>query len=68
MSHKLIRQQIQKLEAKHGGLRAAADAIPCDYTYLYRLKVGQRKNPGPRLLRCLGLKKEIHYVLKEKSF
>jgi hypothetical protein len=55
--------RIRELEAKHGGLRAAARALDCDAAYLLRLRDGEKRNPSAAMLRKLGLKKVVTYVL-----
>jgi len=54
---------IAQLEKMHGGLRKAARVLQIDHAYLWRLKMGQKKNPSLSILRKLGLKREIVYVL-----
>jgi hypothetical protein len=58
-----IQERIAELERQHGGLRKTARVLQVDAAYLYRLKIGEKKNPSAALLRKLGLKRTVVYVL-----
>ena len=56
-----LQWHIGRLICKHGGLRAAADAVGIDAGYLSRLGSGQKSNPTKAMLKKLGLRKVITY-------
>ena len=60
MNDELI-QAVERVIAKHGGLRKAARAIDVNFAYLWRLKAGKKTNPSARILRKLGLKRQVTY-------
>lgn len=45
----------------HGGVRAAARVLKCDPGYLHRIALGRKANPGPALLRRMGLRRVVYY-------
>ncbi len=59
----MMRKRIEELEAKHGGLRAAARVLEIDPGYLKRLRDGEKNNPSPAILRKLKLRRvvEVRY-------
>lgn len=61
----LLGARIRELAEKHGGLRAAARVLNCDAAYLLRLRDGDKRNPSTAMLRKLGIKKVVTYVLAE---
>jgi hypothetical protein len=56
-----IQQAVEKLIAKHKGLRAAARATGLDHGYLCRLRTGRKENPSPSTLNLLGIEKRVTY-------
>ena len=54
------KQAVDNLVNRHGSYAAAAAILGIDKSYLWRIGAGQ-KNPNKKLLRKLGLVKEIHY-------
>jgi hypothetical protein len=56
-----IQAAIEHLKTKHGSLRAAARAINEDHAYLWRLSNGRKANPSERVLKKLGLTREMRY-------
>lgn len=65
MSNTTLRLRVKHLIETHGGLSKAADKLHIEPSYLYRLGTGERKNPGPSILRRLGLTKEVIYKLRD---
>lgn len=62
-----LQERIHQLAVQHGSLRAAASSLGVDPGYLYRLKSGQKKVPGVKLLRRLGLRRIVTYELLQKA-
>ena len=60
-----IPERIDTLIAKHGSLRAAARVLKMTAAYLSRLHRGEKTNPSEKTLRKLGLRKVVHYTLRE---
>jgi transcriptional regulator with XRE-family HTH domain len=58
-----LQKQIDRLAKAHGGLRAAARAVGMDPAYLWRLRQGKKKNPTPKTLEKLGLRRTERLVL-----
>lgn len=56
-----LQQHIDELIAKHGGLRAAARATGIDVGYLWRIRVGEKRNPQEKTLKKLGLERSVLY-------
>lgn len=56
-----LTERIEELIAKHGSLRAAARVLECDAGYLSRLASGEKDDPGPVLLRRMGLRQVVTY-------
>ncbi len=56
-----IAMSIEAAEEEHGSLRAAAKALGIDHGYLYRLKSGEKINPGADVLKALGLERITYY-------
>lgn len=56
-----ITEAATKLIEKHGGLRAAARVLGINYAYLWRLKSGEKVNPNAKILRKLGLRRQVSY-------
>ncbi len=54
--------QVSERIKRYGGVRAAARVLAVDPAYLSRLRDGKKRDPGPRLLKKLGLKAEVRYV------
>ncbi len=52
-----LQKHIDRLVAKHGGLRAAARAHKVDPAYLWRLRRGAKVGPTSKTLEKLGLKR-----------
>lgn len=53
--------QVAEQIRRHGGVRAAARVLKIDPAYLTRLRDGKKRDPGPRLLKKLGLRAEVRY-------
>lgn len=53
--------RIEQLIHQHGSLRAAGRAIRVDPAYLVRLHAGTKDNPSKKVLRKLGIKREVTY-------
>jgi transcriptional regulator with XRE-family HTH domain len=58
-----LHARIRELAKAHGSLRRLADAIEVDAGYLSRLRDGDKSNPSDELLRKLGLRRMVSYVL-----
>ena len=52
-----ISTRVRQLIAQYGGIRPAARALKMDAGYLLRLKTGEKMNPGPAVLKKLGIVK-----------
>ncbi len=59
----MIRERIEELSAKHGGVRAAARVLEISPGYLKRLRDGEKLNPSTKILRKLKLRRvvEVRY-------
>lgn len=57
----LLQNRALELIEAHGSVRAAAAEIEVDYTYLYRLSRGERKDPSDEVLRKLRLRRIVSY-------
>lgn len=57
----LLRRRIAEIAAQHGSVRAAARVLEMDHVYLWRLMVGQKRNPQPALLRKLGIRRVVTF-------
>lgn len=62
-----LQERIKQLIAMHGSLRATARVLQCDSGYLSRLQSGEKDNPDELLLRRMGLRRVVTYVLKEPT-
>lgn len=62
-----IDQRISALVKQHGSLRKAGRVVGLTGQYLYRLQVGEKKNPSEAVLRKLGLRRVISYVLQNRA-
>ena len=56
-----LAERIDELVAQHGSLRALARVMECSPPYICRLRAGVTKNPGPAVLRKLGLRRVVSY-------
>jgi hypothetical protein len=56
-----LQAAIARLIERHGGLRAAAKILEIDPGYLSRLHRGENDYPNAKILRKLGLEREIVY-------
>lgn len=56
-----LADRIDELVAQHGSLRALARVMECSPPYICRLRSGVTKNPGPTVLRKLGLRRVVSY-------
>jgi len=54
-------ERVAELIAQHGSLRAAAKVLECSPGYLSRLASGEKADPGPTLLRRMGLRQIVTY-------
>ena len=55
----LLSTAINRLIAKHGGLRPAARAIQLDVAYLSRLRSNEKSNPSDEICKKLGVRKNV---------
>lgn len=56
-----LADRINELVEQHGSLRAAARVLQCSAAYACRLRAGSIKEPGPLILRRLGLVRVVTY-------
>lgn len=63
MATKNLREHIDSLIERYGGLNATARALDIDKGFLCHVRKGT-KTPGPRTLRKMGLERRIIYVEK----
>jgi transcriptional regulator with XRE-family HTH domain len=56
-----LEERIAELVNQHGSLRALARVMGCSPPYICRLRAGVTKNPGPAVLRKLGLRRVVTY-------
>jgi hypothetical protein len=63
----LLQQRIKELAERHGSFRAAALVLKVDHSYLYRLSMGKKDDPGPALLRKLKLRRVVTFESTDKS-
>lgn len=56
-----LAERIAELIKQHGSLQAAARVLRMDVGYLSRLQSGEKTNPGPVVLRRMGLRKVVSY-------
>jgi hypothetical protein len=56
-----LAERIDELVAQHGSLRAAAAVLRTDAAYLWRLKSGEKNDPGEQLLRRMKLRRVVSY-------
>ena len=56
-----IQNAVELAIEKHGGLRKAARALNIEVSYFWRLRHGDKSNPSDKVLRKLGLAREIEY-------
>ena len=61
-----IQQAAERLIAQHGGLRKAARAVNISPAYLSRLRTATKVNPQARVLRFLGIERQVTYVDRQK--
>jgi AraC-like DNA-binding protein len=59
-----LAERIDELVAQHGSLRALARVMECSPPYICRLRAGVTANPGPAVLRKLGLRRVVSYELR----
>ncbi len=52
-----LQKHIDRLVAKHGGLRSAARHCGVDPAYLWRLRKGEKVGPKSKTLEKLGLRR-----------
>lgn len=57
-----IKEAVNALVERHGGVRPAARAVQINYAYLSRLRSGEKTNPTDAVLRKLGLRKIVVYA------
>lgn len=69
MQHEAISigQRIADLVAQHGSLRKAGRVVGLTGQYLYRLQVGEKKEPSAATLKKLGLKRVVTYMRVRRS-
>ena len=56
-----LAERIDELVMQHGSLRALARVMECSPPYICRLRSGVTKNPGPAVLRKLGLRRVVKF-------
>jgi hypothetical protein len=59
-----LAERVAQLCMQHGSLRAAARVLEVDPGYLSRLASGEKVRPGAALLKRMGIKARIDYVLR----
>lgn len=57
---------IERLVAKHGGVRALARSAGIDPGYVSRLQWGEKDQPSDVLLAALGIERVVSYRLSKK--
>lgn len=57
----IVGEAVRLKVEQHGSLRAAAKVLGVSAPYLCRFRHGQKRNPSPKLLRRLGLVREVQY-------
>ena len=60
----ILRARIQALAKQHGSLRAAARVLEIDAGYLSRLQGGLKVEPSEEVLRKLGLRRIVTYIVR----
>lgn len=63
----VVREQIGQLIHRHGSLRKCARVLEISPAYLSRLFRGEKDEPSEKLLRKMGLRKIISYVLQRQG-
>lgn len=63
----LLRARIQELAKQHGSLRAAGRVLEIDHAYLHRLQQGEKTEPSEEVLRKLGLRRIVSYVMRTST-
>ena len=58
-----LQERIDQLVKQHGSLRALARVMECSPPYICRLRSGVTRNPGPAVLRKLGLRRVVSYEM-----
>lgn len=61
---RVLYESINMLAQRHGSLRAAAKVLGINAGYLSRLISGEKKEPGAKLLKKLGLVRHVEYRVK----
>ena len=56
-----MRERVYDLQARHGSLRAAAEAVGVDHAYLLRLRTGEKIHPSKAVLKKLGMRPAVFY-------
>ena len=56
-----LANRIAELVEQHGSLQVTARVLRMDVGYLSRLQSGEKTNPGPVMLRRMGLRKVVSY-------
>ena len=56
-----LKEEIERLQFVHGGLRKAAKALDIDPSYLCRLRNGEKQNPSDDILEKLKIKRIITF-------
>lgn len=62
-----LAERIDELVTQHGSLRAMAQVMECSPSYICRLRAGVTANPGPAVLRKLGLRRVVVYEREPMS-
>ena len=62
-----LSERIDQLCIQHGSLRAAARVIGIDHTYLFRLYTGSKREPSPKVLKKLGLRRVVTYARSQSE-
>jgi len=63
----VLQEVVEELVRRHGSVRAAARVLEIDHAYLYRLRTGEKNDPGEELLRKLKLRRIVTHERKEKK-
>ena len=54
-----IQEAAKRLIEQHKGVQPASRATGIDAGYLVRLRDGEKRNPGPKVLKKLGLRNQL---------
>lgn len=58
-----LQKRLEELEVSHGSVQNAARVHGIDPSYWRKLKSGEKNNPSENVLKVLGLKKLVFYLV-----